>query len=109
MSHVSAINCIEVPEGYEETALEIRNHYVEYFKEQPGFVSSAFYKSVTSHNRINYINIVVWDSQESYDSVVNIGFQDIDGVNKDGMKVLGKGFPEPIVVNPGVFKIIQSD
>ncbi|MFV1985073.1 MAG: hypothetical protein ACC657_16110 [Thiohalomonadales bacterium] len=55
-----------------------------------------------------YINIVVWDSYDSYKNVVNIGFLNENGLNTDNMKVLGKGFPEPIVVSPSQYEIIGN-
>ena len=104
-----AINCIEVPVDMEDTALAVRNTYIDYFKMQSGFVSSTFYKASISLGAINYINIVVWESQSAYDAVVNEGFANVEGINSDGMKVLGKGFPEPIKVHPGVYEIIESN
>lgn len=106
MASVSAINCIEVPEGYEDIAISIRNEYVEYFRTKSGFVSSIFYRASTRNDAINFINIVVWSSQESCNAVVNEGFSNIDGINDDGKKVLGKGFPDPIVVHPGIYEVI---
>ena len=107
MAHISAINCIEVPAGMEGAAETIRDQYVDYFRKQPGFVSSIFYRALSTSDSINYINIVVWASQEAYDAVVNEGFSNAEGLNSDGMKVLGKGFPEPIAVHPGVFEAIS--
>ncbi|MEH6632017.1 MAG: hypothetical protein V7776_14410 [Halopseudomonas aestusnigri] len=106
MSQVNAINCIEVPLGSEDKAIEVREIYVNYFRKQQGFVSSTFYRASTQNDSINFINIVVWESQADYDAVVNKGYGNPDGMNEDGMKVLGKGFPAPIVVHPGVFKVI---
>jgi len=108
MSQVSAINCIEVPAGHEESARSIRDVYVDYFREQPGFVSSTFYRATIARDRINFINVVVWESRAAYDAVVNEGFSNADGEKADGMKVLGKGFPEPIVVHPGLYEVIGS-
>lgn len=108
MSQISAINCIEVPLGSEETAIAVREAYVDYFRKQPGFISSTFYRASVTNDRINFINIVVWNSKGAYDAVVNSGYDNADGLNKDGMKVLGKGFPEPIVVHPGVYEIIGT-
>ncbi len=105
-SHIHAINCIEVPHGHEDAALQVRETYVDYFRRQPGFVSACFYRATTTKDAINFINIVVWESQDAYNNVVNAGFDNADGVNADGMKVLGKGFPAPIVVHPGVFEIV---
>jgi heme-degrading monooxygenase HmoA len=109
MKQISVINSIEVPEGHEEIALNIRDVYVAYFKAKPGFVSSTFYRSVSDTNTYNYVNIVVWDSLESFQAVVNNGFENEDGLNSDEMKVLGKGFPYPIKVSPGQFEIIRND
>lgn len=109
MEHISVINSIEVPEGHEETALKIRDVYVEYFKTKPGFISSTFYRSINDENKFNYVNIVVWDSYESFQTVVNSGFENEEGLNVDNMKVLGKGFPHPIKISPGQFEIIRND
>lgn len=109
MKQVSVINSIEVPRGFEEQAIEIRDIYIEYFKKQNGFVSSTFYRSINDENTFNFVNIVVWDSYESFQAVVNKGFSNEEGLNKDGMKVLGKGFPYPIKVNPGQYEIFNED
>ncbi len=99
MVSVSAVNCIEVPVGYEDIAISVRNEYVEYFRTKARIVSSTFYRASTQNDAINFINIVVWSSQESYNDVVNEGSKNIEGLNDDGRKVLGKGFPDPIVVH----------
>lgn len=109
MKQISVINSIEVPEGYEEEAEKIRDIYINYFKTKQGFVSSTFYRTINSDNKFNYVNIVVWDSIESFQKVVNSGFENEDGLNSDQMKVLGKGFPHPIKVSPGQFEIIRQD
>ncbi|MCG8327640.1 MAG: antibiotic biosynthesis monooxygenase [Chitinophagales bacterium] len=109
MKQISVINSIQVPEGHEETAIKVRDIYIEYFKTKPGFVSSTFYKSINPDNTFNFINIVVWDSYQSFEAVVNSGFDNVEGLNDDNMKVLGKGFPAPIVVNPGQFETIRKD
>lgn len=109
MKKISVINSIQVPEGHEQMAIEIRDVYVNYFKKKPGFVSSTFYKSINPDNTFNFVNIVVWDSYESFQAVVNSGFDNAGGLNEDYMKVLGKGFPDPIVVNPGQFETIRED
>lgn len=108
MKEISIINIIEVPIGMEENAIEAREVYVDYFRKQKGFVSSTFYRSVNEGQKEKYINIVVWDSYDSYINVVNIGFSNVDGENSDHMKVLGRGFPEPIVVSPCQYEIIGN-
>lgn len=108
MKQISVINSIEVPEGFEDVAIEMREKYIRYFKRQPGFVSSTFYKSINTDNRFDFVNIVVWDSYESVEAVVNSGFQNEGGINDDEMKVLGEGFPPPIKVSPGQFEVIAN-
>lgn len=112
MEQVSVINTILVPKGMEAIAESVRNEYVEYFQKQDGFVSSTFYKAVNREQEgaIQYVNIVVWQSYGHFEQVVNNGFANAQGENSDGMRVLGKGFPEPIIVSPGQYQIIaQSD
>lgn len=109
MKPISVINSIQVPEGMEQTAIEVRDVYIAYFKTKPGFVSSTFYKTINPDNTFNFVNIVVWDSQASFQAVVNSGFENPEGLNEDNMKVLGKGFPPPIQVSPGQFEIIRED
>ena len=81
---------------------------VDYFRKQKGFVSSTFYHSVNADQKEKYINIVVWDCYDSYLNVVNAGFSNKEGENTDRMKVLGRGFPEPIVVSPGQYEVIGN-
>lgn len=106
MKEISIINVIEVPEGMHEKAIEVREKYVEYFRKQEGFVSSTFYHSINEEHKEKYINIVVWDSYESYTNVVSFGFANEEGKNSEGMKVLGAGFPEPITVSPSQYEVI---
>ncbi len=111
MEQVSVINTILVPEGMESKAESVRTEYVEYFSKQEGFVSSTFYKSLErdKNGSIRYVNVVVWSSYDHFEQVVNKGFENEEGENSDGMRVLGKGFPEPIVVSPGRYQIIEKN
>jgi len=109
MKPISVINSIEVPDGLEEIAIKVRDTYVAYFKTKPGFVSSTFYRTMNSENKFNFVNIVVWESDEAFQAVVNSGFENEEGLNEDNMKVLGKGFPSPIKVSPGQFETIRND
>ncbi len=110
MEQVSVINTITVPKGMETTAEQVRGEYIAYFSEQDGFISSTFYKSIhrEDDDSIKYINTVVWASHAHFEKVVNIGFKNAQGENKDGKKVLGKGFPEPIKVSPGQYFIVDQ-
>ncbi|MDC2889013.1 antibiotic biosynthesis monooxygenase family protein [Psychrosphaera algicola] len=110
MEQISVINTILVPKGMEETAEKVRNEYIDYFRQQAGFVSSTFYKSINRQNddSVNYVNTVVWSSKAHFDAVVNLCFKNAEGKNKDGKRVLGKGFPEPIKVNPDQYIVIDK-
>lgn len=110
MEQVSVINTITVPDGMEDIAIRVRDEYVSYFSKQDGFVSATFYKSINreNDNSVKYINIVVWESYSQFEKVVNAGFDNIEGENKDGKKVLGRGFPEPIKVSPGQYSTIRQ-
>lgn len=109
MSQISVINTILVPAGMEAEAEYIRDEYVKYFQQKAGFVSSTFYRSIKREEdgAIKYINTVVWESYADFENVVNAGFNNQDGENAEGMRVLGRGFPEPIVVSPGQYITID--
>ncbi|AFV00114.1 antibiotic biosynthesis monooxygenase family protein [Simiduia agarivorans] len=111
MQEVSIINHIVVPAGMQSVAESIRDQYIAYFKTQDGFVSSTFYRSLDTEadGSIKYVNTVVWQSFQHYQAVVNKGFSNPDGLNNDGYKVLGKGFPEPIRVSPGRYIIVADN
>ena len=111
MEEVSIINSIVVPLGMEKIAEQVRHEYVAYFRKQDGFVASTFYKSIDteSDGSIKYVNTVIWKSFQHYQNVVNQGFSNLEGLNSDGYKVLGKGFPEPIKVSPGRYVVIGDD
>lgn len=111
MKQVNVINTILVPIGMESQAELVRSEYVKYFSKQQGFVSSVFYKSLEreSDHSLKYVNIVVWESQLHYEKVVNQGFSNEEGENSDGMQVLGKGFPHPILVSPGRYQVIEEN
>jgi heme-degrading monooxygenase HmoA len=110
MKKISVINYIEVPEGMAHEAERVRETYVDYFCNQKGFVRSTFYREINASNAAGtrYINIVVWDCYESFQAVVNAGLENDEGLNDDGMKILGKGFPAPIKVSPGQYEIIGT-
>lgn len=110
MEQVHVINTIIVPPGMEETAERVRNDYVRYFSEQEGFIGSTFFKSINREEdgSIKYVNTVVWQSYAHFERVVNLGFKNSEGLNADGLKVLGKGFPAPIKVSPGQYMVVSD-
>jgi hypothetical protein len=109
MKEISVINYIEVPEGVEHEMERVRETYVDYFRKQSGVVCLILYREMNAVNveGTRYINIVVCDYYNSFQAVVNAGFENDEGLNDDGMKVLGKGFPAPIKVSPGQYEVIE--
>lgn len=93
----------------ESVAEETRDQYIDYFRTQDGYCGSTFYKALDDGSAFHYVNIVVWRSKADFERVVNLGFKNTDGENEDGMKVLGRGFPEPIVVHPGRYSVIRDE
>jgi len=83
---ISVINSIQVPVDHEQTTLEVRDMYIEYFKTKSDFVSSTFYKSINPNNTFNYVNIIVWDSLNSFQKAVNEGFNNVEGLTKMAIK-----------------------
>jgi hypothetical protein len=47
MANVIVINPFEVPAGKEEKALELWDKFAEYFRAQPGYISSKLHQAIS--------------------------------------------------------------
>ena len=100
---ITVINFIEVPIEMIDEAIAIRNRYIDYFKVQKGFISSTFYRSIQEDTFHKFVNIVVWDSEESFKSVVNLGFK-----NHQFQFLNPNRKPQPQILNPNQNPIFRS-
>ena len=57
MANVTVINPFEVPEGKEEEALALWDKFADYFRKQPGYVSTKLHRAINPDARFHLINI----------------------------------------------------
>lgn len=99
---------ILIPQWMVSAAELVRIAFVAYFCQQAAFSVLLFSPTKReSDTTIKYINIVVWAAQFHFEQVVNSGFLNEDGENRDALWVLGKGLPKPLVVTPGRYPITK--
>ncbi len=68
MPPVILINPFEVPKGKEDECLAFWEKVARYryMKGQPGFISTRFYRALSSGAKFYYINIAEWESEEHF-------------------------------------------
>jgi heme-degrading monooxygenase HmoA len=57
MPKAIVINAIEVPEGHEDAALAAWEAFAEYFRRQPGYVSTKLHRAVGADARFRFVNV----------------------------------------------------
>jgi heme-degrading monooxygenase HmoA len=99
MADVTVINPFEVPQGREDEALSMWDAFAEYFRKQPGYISTKLHKAINADARFHLVNIAEWDSVEAFQAAIsNPGLQDI-----------AKAFPSDILHYPGLYEVIRSE
>jgi heme oxygenase (mycobilin-producing) len=68
---VILINPFEVPEGKEREALAFWDMAAEFFRQQPGFISTRLHKAIVPWARFSLINVAEWESVPLYESALN--------------------------------------
>ena len=63
---VVLVNCFVVPEGRDETFLDLWTETSEYFRAQPGFVSLKLHRAASVDAQYRYVNIATWESAAHY-------------------------------------------
>jgi heme oxygenase (mycobilin-producing) len=68
---VILINPFEVPEGKESEALAFWDRAAEFFRKQPGFISTRLHKAIVPWARFHLINVAEWESVQLYEAALN--------------------------------------
>jgi heme-degrading monooxygenase HmoA len=71
MANVIVINPFEVPEGREDEALAMWEKFAEYFRKQPGYVSTKLHRAINPDARFHLINVAEWESAERFQAALN--------------------------------------
>ncbi|MBT8368742.1 MAG: antibiotic biosynthesis monooxygenase [Deltaproteobacteria bacterium] len=97
MSNVIVINPFEVPEGKEDEALAMWDKFADYFRKQPGYVSTKLHRAMNPDARFHLINIAEWESVEHFQAALN----------SEELKKLAEG-SEEFPHYPGIYEVIRT-
>ena len=71
MAQAVLINVFEVPEERDEEFLAGCEEAKRFMEQQPGYVSTAWHRSLDPAARFRYINIPVWERPEDFQAALN--------------------------------------
>ena len=97
MANVTVINPFEVPDGKEDEALALWDKFADYFRKQPGYVSTRLHRAINPDARFHLINIAEWESIEHFQAALN---------NKELAEIAASGDDFPHF--PGLYEVIRS-
>lgn len=66
MANLIVINPFEVPKGKEEQALATWERFAEYFRKQPGYVSTKPHRAINPDARFYLVSITEWTSADQF-------------------------------------------
>ncbi|HWR76856.1 MAG TPA: antibiotic biosynthesis monooxygenase family protein [Thiobacillus sp.] len=66
MANVIVINPFEVPKGKEGQALAMWDTFAEYFRRQPGYVSSKLHRAINPDARFHLVTVAEWTSPDHF-------------------------------------------
>ena len=98
MPNVVVINPFEVPPGKEDKALAGWELFAEFFRKQPGYVSTKLHRAISPDARFHLINVAEWESAEQFQAAIN----------SDGLRKLSEGLNETFPHYPGIYEVIRT-
>jgi heme-degrading monooxygenase HmoA len=66
MANVIVINPFEVAKGKEKEALAMWDRFAEYFRRQPGYVSSKLHRAINPDARFHLVTVAEWASPNHF-------------------------------------------
>lgn len=98
MANVVVINPFEVPKGKEEQALAMWDKFAEYFRRQPGYVSSKLHRAINSDARFHLVTIAEWASPDHFMTALK---------NPELQKIV-EAATDHSVNYPGLYEVIRT-
>lgn len=85
MERVVTINPFEVPKGQEEEALAMWESFADYFRRQPGYLTTKLHRALGGEAKFHLVSISEWESPERFTaSLQNPELQEIaESARKD--------------------------
>jgi heme-degrading monooxygenase HmoA len=98
MAKVIVINPFEVPEGKETSALEMWDKLADYFRQQPGYVSTKLHRAVHPGAWFHLINFSEWESAEHFQAALS----------SPQLQELAAGSSDEFPHYPALYEIIRT-
>lgn len=98
MANVIVINPFEVPKGKEGQALVMWEKYAEYFRRQPGYVSTKLHRSVNLDARFYLVNVAEWTTADSF----------LAALKNPELRTIAEGSAEDFPHYPGLYEVIRT-
>ncbi|KPJ95586.1 MAG: antibiotic biosynthesis monooxygenase [Gammaproteobacteria bacterium SG8_11] len=97
MTKVTVINPFEVPQGREQEALSMWDTFAEYFRKQPGYISTKLHKALTSDAKFHLVNIAEWESAEAFQATLS----------NPELQEIARKLPNDIPHYPGLYEAVR--
>lgn len=98
MNTIKVINPFEVPQGRETEALAMWETFAEYFRKQPGYVSTELHQAISPDAKFSLINIAEWESPQAFQAALN----------NPELAEIAKTLPADIPHYPGLYEVIRT-
>ena len=98
MANLTVINPYEIPKGKEAEAEAAWDTFAEYFRRQPGYISSKLCRAVKPNSRNYLVTVAEWESAEHVQAAMR---------NPEFREVI-KGMKETFPSSPGLYEVIRE-
>ena len=98
MANIIVINPFEISKGKEEQALAMWDKFAEYFRRQPGYVSSKLHRAIDPDARFHLVTIAEWESADHFGAALK---------NPELQKIAESAMDHSTNY-PGVYEVIRN-
>jgi heme oxygenase (mycobilin-producing) len=95
---VILINPFEVHEGQEREALILWEMAADFFRRQPGFISTRLHQAIVPWARFYLINVAEWESAQRYEAALN----------SEEYRKLAERFKDVARYYPGLYEVVKT-
>ena len=98
MEKVITINPFEVPIGKEDEALAMWEKFADYFRNQPGYLSTKLHRALGSEAKFHLVSISEWESAEHF----------MNALHNPELQEIVETAPKDIQNYPGLYQVIRT-
>ena len=98
MANLIVINPFEVPKDKEEQALATWERFAEYFRKQPGYISTKLHRAINSDAKFYLVSISEWASADQFAAALQ----------NPKVKAIAAGAMEGLKYYPGLYEVIRG-